>query len=182
MGKLELIIGPMFASKSTELISTINRYISIGMSVLVINNHLNSRYGTSKISTHDKKIYEGCFNLQYLKDIYKLEQYPKINVIVIEELQFFPDAYNVITNILDTTDKIVIAAGLIGDSERNPFGDVLRLIPHAETLKHLTAFCKKCNNGTIGQFTKRLSNNKDTIAIGSDDMYITVCRKHYLQD
>jgi thymidine kinase len=182
MGKLELIIGPMFASKSTELISAVNRYMSIGMSVLVINNHLNKRYGSEKISTHDNRIFDGCYNLKNLADIFELKEYNDVDVIVIEELQFFPDAFDIITFIVDNTNKIIIAAGLIGDSNRNPFGDVLRLIPHAEKIKHLTAFCKRCNNGTLAQFTKRLTDDKEKIIIGTSDLYIAVCRKHFLEN
>jgi len=181
MGRLELIIGPMFASKSTELIRNINRYSSIGMNILVINHKLNTRYNTNGISTHDKHKFENCVILENLHDIFSddlIDIYNNANVIIIEELQFFKDAYNVITNIVDNTDKIIIAAGLVGDVNRKPFGDVLLLIPHAEKIIHLSALCKKCGDGTLAPFTIRKIDSEDQIQVGIDDLYESVCRKH----
>jgi thymidine kinase len=105
----------------------------------------------------------------------------KNDVIIIEELQFFTDAYESIVKWCDINNKIVIAAGLDGDFLRNPFGDVLRLIPHAEKVTKLSALCKKCGDGTLAHFTKRITNDNQTTLVGSDDIYEAVCRKHFLK-
>ena len=68
-GKLELIIGPMFSGKSTELIRHANRYISIGKKVLAINHSFNKRYGSDKITTHDNKIFNDCVIVDNLDDL-----------------------------------------------------------------------------------------------------------------
>ena len=77
--------------------------------------------------------------------------------------------------------KKIIAAGLVSDFLRNPFGDVLKLIPHAEEVIKLNALCKKCKDGTKASFTKRIVNNNSKIIVGSDCCYEAVCRKHYLE-
>lgn len=180
MGYLELIIGPMYAGKSTELIRIINRYKCLNKNIIIVNHTLNNRYGSDGITTHNKEKVDNCISVSKLSDIAQ-PLIDNCNVIIIEELQFFPDAYDNIIDWCDTKEKIVIAAGLDGDFLRNPFGDVLRLIPHAEKITKLCALCKKCGDGTIANFSKRTINNKEKTLIGSDDLYEAVCRKHYLE-
>ena len=77
--------------------------------------------------------------------------------------------------------KHVICAGLDGDFNRQPFGDVLRLIPHCDDIIKLKALCKRCGNGTPALFSKRIVNNSKTTLVGSNDCYEAVCRMHYLE-
>lgn len=180
VGRLELIIGPMFASKSTELIKIFNRYKSIGKNILSINHSFNNRYNSNNITSHDNYHIFDSVNLDSLINIYSLNEYASADIIIIEELQFFNDAYNVIIDIVDHTDKIVICAGLSGDYLRNEFGDILKLIPHAEKITKLSAFCKDCSDGTEAHFTKKITDDNDLIKVGSNEFFKPVCRKHYL--
>lgn len=186
-GSLELIIGPMYAGKSTELIRLINRFKCLGKNVLVINHSFNNRYGSSSLTTHNRDSFDECIILERLCDILKeenvedFEKFNKADVIVIEELQFFTDAYGSIVEWIDHLGKCVVAAGLDGDAKKQPFGDVLRLIPHAEKVRKLNALCKRCGDGTKAHFSKRTTLEDETILVGSDDVYEAVCRKHYLE-
>ena len=177
-GYLELIIGPMYAGKSTELIRIINRYKFLKKNIIIINHVFNNRYGTSGLSTHNKETIEKCIILENLEDIDK-EILTKCDVIIIEELQFFNNAKDTIINWCDNLNKSVIAAGLDGDFMKNPFGDVLSLIPHAEKITKLNALCKKCGNGTLAHFTKRIISDDKKMLVGSDEIYEAVCRYHF---
>lgn len=183
-GRLELIIGPMYASKSTEVIRRVNRYRAKNLKVLVVNHTINNRYNSEHITTHDSVELKCCAivsKLHELLDDYK-EEYNEAEIIVIEELQFFDDAFEFITKALDKDNKQVIAAGLISDFERKPFGQVLDLIPHAEEIMHLKAYCALCEELTDGVFTKRIiKENTEQVLVGTKETYITVCRYHYLQ-
>ena len=179
-GYLELIIGPMYAGKSTELIRIINRYKCLKKNIITINHAFNDRYGTTGLSTHNKEVVYDCIILDKLKNL-EQDILFKNDVIIIEELQFFDDAYEVIIDWCDNHKKIVIAAGLDGDFMRNPFGDVLKLIPHAEKITKLCALCKKCGDGTTANFTKRITISNEKTLVGSDDIYEAVCRKHFLE-
>ena len=53
------------------------------------------------------------------------ELYEKADVIIIEEIQFFKDAFEIINKVVDIDNKVVVAAGLVSDFNREPFGDVL---------------------------------------------------------
>jgi len=178
-GRLELLIGPMFACKSTELIKTANRYKSIGMKILAVNHSINNRYNSNKITTHDRAVLDDCIVVEYLSEVLQHDRFKNAHIIIIEELQFFKDAFKIITEMVDKHGKIVVAAGLAGSSKREPFGDVLRLIPHAEKVIQLFALCKICADGTRGHFTKSITDKTDEIMVGADELYIPVCRKHY---
>lgn len=180
IGYLELIIGPMYAGKSTELIRIINRYKCLNKNIIVINHKLNNRYGSTELTTHNKDKIEHCIILEKLKDLDK-EILLKTDVIIIEELQFFEDSYDSIINWCDIYKKSVIAAGLDGDFLRQPFGDVLRLIPHAEKVTKLNALCKSCGDGTLAHFSKRIIKDSEKTLVGSNDIYHAVCRKHFLE-
>ena len=76
----------------------------------------------------------------------------------------------------------MVVAGLSGDSERRPFGDILKLIPLADEFVQLTALCSLCRDGTIAQFSKYIGSATKTenqIAVGGSDSYIPVCRRHF---
>ena len=182
-GYFKLIIGPMYAGKSTELLRSINKYKILNKKIVVINHIINNRYGSTKLITHDKKEYDDCIILENLGDLeqnYK-DIFESCDVIIIEELQFFKDAYSNIVKWLDIDNKMIIAAGLDGDFMRKPFGDVLNLIPHANKVFKLNALCTKCCNGTKAEFTKRTCAEQEITLVGSNDIYEAVCRKHYLE-
>jgi thymidine kinase len=179
-GYLELIIGPMYAGKSTELLRIINRFKCLKKNIIVINHSLNNRYGSNGLTTHNNEKMEKCIILNELKEL-DINLIKSTDVIIIEELQFFNDAFDLVTSWVDNFHKIVIAAGLDGDFNREPFGDVLKLIPHCDKITKLNSLCTKCSNGTIALFTKRITNDIDKTLIGSNGIYEAVCRKHFLE-
>ncbi len=183
---LQLFIGPMYAGKSSELIRQIQRYEILNKNVLVINHTINNRYGSNTITTHTKMSYDDCIIVSKLSEIYEnndfKQRFNNAHVIVIEELQFFSDAYDNIVNWCDNHGKHVIAGGLDGDFRRAPFGDVLRLIPHAEKVVKLSALCKRCCDGTPANFTMRITKDESQTVVGSADVYEAVCRKHFLEN
>ena len=182
IGYLKIIIGPMFAGKSTELLRIINMYKILNKKILIINHNINKRYDqpNSSIVTHDRNKIDNCLAVTSLNEI--SDEFIQLHdVIIVEELQFFEDAYINIVKMVDNFKKHVICAGLDGDFNRQPFGDVLRLIPHCDDIVKLKALCKKCGDGTPALFSKRIVNNDKTTLVGSNDCYEAVCRMHYLE-
>ena len=181
MGHLSVLIGCMFAQKTTELMRRVRRFQSIGSSVLIVNYIADKRYGTDCIASHDKdKISAKC--VEKLKEIDEYVQSGMYSVIAIDEGQFFTDLFEYVTSWADNCDVHIIVAGLDGTSDRTPFGDMLRLIPHAEEVERLNALCALCANGTIATYTKYFSKDtvkKDDVLIGGAESYYPVCRKHY---
>jgi len=179
VGYLTVIMGCMFAQKTTELLKRIRRYESIGYKVLVVNFHHDTRYGNDCISSHDIDKHPAR-PIAMLNEICD-DDIKKYNVIIIDEGQFFPDLYKKVTEWVDKYPVHVVVSGLDGDSERSPFGDLLRLIPHSEEVVRLNAYCSKCRDGTIAHFSCRLKQSKEQISIGAADKYAPMCRRHYLK-
>lgn len=179
MGHLTLLIGCMFAQKTTELLRRIRRYKSIGYSVLVVNYAEDTRYGNNKIASHDLDSYEAR-NARMLEEVKEDVESGKYNVLVIDEGQFFKDLHEKVTQWSDNLPIHIIVAGLDGDSERRPFGDMLKLIPYAEKVERLTAFCAICKDGTSAHFSKYVAGSKESqVEIGGADRYLPVCRMHF---
>ena len=175
MGYISLLLGCMFAQKTTELLRRVKRYKSIGYNVLIVNFIQDTRYGTNCVASHDKET-EKALCVEKLESIDCLVRSGDYNVVVIDEGQFFVDLHKYVSCWADELPIHIVVAGLDGTSEREPFGDMLRLIPCAEEVERVNAFCGICRNGTIGIFSKYLGS--DTGTIGNN--YIPVCRKHYL--
>ena len=185
-GKIELVIGCMYSGKSTELQRRIRRFLSIQKKVMVIKHASDTRYDNGcYLSTHDRtKI--PCISvnkLDFIKtkepnELYKI--FIESDVIVVEEGQFFPDLLEMIVYSADIMKKHCIIGGLNGDFQRNPFGDINLLVPHAESIHKLSALCVICNDGTAAHFSKRITESQDQVLVGSEGDYIPVCRMHYL--
>ena len=178
MLQYEIIIGPMFSGKSTELYRRINRYRCIDKNVLVINHKNDTR--TGGISTHDGKEY----NAIKLDDSGLMElSVEGIDVIGIDEAQFFNNLREFILK-CERYNIIIVVAGLDATSDRVPFGDynILNTIPLCNRIDKLSAMCMVSKDGTLASFSKRISGDEGEVCIGAGDKYIAVCREKFLCD
>jgi thymidine kinase len=178
-GRLDLVLGPMFSGKSTKLIEFVDRYESINKKVLKITHPIDDRYGSNVISSHNK-IQRSCISLSDLEKVFELNEYTDSEIIIVEEGQFYQGLVKFVKKVVDKDNKHLIISGLNGDCKREAFGEILDLIPLCDDVQKLTAFCKECNDGTLGVFTKRIIESNDKILVGNDNLYMPVCRFHYL--
>ena len=190
---LEIILGGMYAGKTSRLVEIYKQCVFCNISVAVINHSLDNRYGDELLSTHDQ-IKIPCIKTDKLMDVWtndiKLEDsidlIPRINdkfkialsnVILINEGQFFPDLEEFVRILLDNGKQIYVC-GLDGDFERKKFGKLLDLIPLCDKVTKLTSLCSLCKNGTPGIFSKRISEETEQTVVGTTN-YIPVCRNCY---
>ena len=176
-GRIELVMGPMFAGKSTELLKIINYYRILEKNLFIINHKLDNRYGTNSIISHDKKSFPSNNCLTLMENI-QTDTYHTCDVIIIEEAQFFEDL-KVFVELSLMNNKTIYVAGLDGDSFMKPFGQILDLIPLCDSIKKLSALCVICKDGTPANFTKRIVENQEQKLIGSFESFIPVCRVHH---
>jgi thymidine kinase len=177
-GKLELYIGPMFSGKSTELIKKVRLYKIINKKVLILKPNIDTRYDVNRIVSHNGEK-EDCYVIDDLENM-SLETIITYDIIIIDEGQFFKSLKKMCLLWVEKYNKHVIIGGLDGDFQRNPMGEILELIPYADKYQKLCALCKYCNDGTKAIFSKRIMNNQDQVLIGGADLYVSVCRYHYL--
>lgn len=177
-GTIELIMGPMFSGKSTELLRKIRRYSYQKRSTVVVSYIFDTRYSKSEelISTHDKTHYPAIKTgqLKTIKD--KLYDY---DVIGVDEGQFYPDLIEVVEE-LANIGKTVIISCLSGNFKREPFEAVTKLIPKCEKIQLLTAICSSC--GCEATYTFRTIRNEDEVLIGGEESYKPACRLCYMKN
>lgn len=185
-GYLELILGPMFSGKTTQIIQIHNNYSYIGKKVVVINFSDDKRYHDTMLSTHDRKMIP-CILSDNLVDNWSNTlnpYYSEINeadVILINEGQFFKGLKEVVIDMIEKQGKIVYICGLDGDFKRQKFGELLDLIPYCDKVTKLTSLCSVCRNGKKGLFSCRVTKETAQVVIGSDN-YKPLCRSCYLHN
>ena len=171
-GKLNLIIGPMYSGKTSELIRRYRRYNIGGKKCLLIKYFEDDRYNKNKVVTHDNLKCE-AINTNELSQLD--DQVKKYDVICIDEIQFYPDSA-FFCDKWANQGLIIEACGLNGDFNRMPFEQISLLIPKVDNLLHLTAIDKQ--NGKEAPFTIRLTNDKQQKVIGGYDIYNVVSREN----
>ncbi len=177
-GRIDLILGPMFAGKTTQLIRMIKTYESKQKTCLILNHTLDSRFTTDAclISHNQNKIQ--AKKITKIEEIIQNKIYEAYDVVAIDEAQFFPDIAEG-TDFLANEGKIVLVSGLDGNFLRKPFIDLMNLIPLAETVTKLHAYCANCSSKA--SFTKRVNSEKSEILIGDHQVYVPLCRKCYFK-
>lgn len=175
-GYLHLFLGPMFSGKTSALVQKYRTYSRTGFKVIVINHALDVRYSSSHLSTHDATTVP-CTFASHLKDMSDLIK--DVDVVLINEGQFFDDLKETVLDWVDNKMKIVYVCGLDGTSDRTPFGQILSLIPYADSYEKLRSICEACGKKDA-PFTyrdKTQSNGQD-IQVGVKE-YKPMCRTCY---
>jgi thymidine kinase len=177
-GKLELIIGPMFSGKSTEILRRIRLLQVINKKVLIIKASIDNRYTLDKITTHNFDSVD-CIVVSRLDEITDI-MIMQYDAVVVDEGQFIPDLKTTVVRWLENYNLDIIVAGLDGDYMKNPIGNILELITHSDKVVKLCSLCNVCKDGTLAPFTFRTIISSDVILVGGAESYIPVCRAHYL--
>jgi len=172
-GRLELIFGPMFAGKTSEMLRRIRRQKIAGQRCLLVKYAADARYSQTCVATHDQQSVpaEAVSRLIELSD--SIDDY---DVIGIDEGQFYPDIHEEVERYLSMGKAVVISA-LDGTFEQKPFREVLRLISMADRVTKLNAVCMICYENA--PFTQRISSDREVEKIGGSELYRPVCRACY---
>lgn len=174
MGKLNLILGPMYSGKTSTLLARYLRYKVAGKKCLLIKFKDDERYSKNKIVTHNF-IEEDAISCSLLSEYDTLVK--EFDIILIDEIQFYKDS-SIYCDKWANEGKIIEASGLNGDFKRKPFEQISLLIPLCDSITHLTAVDKE--NGEDAPFTARLGGESKQTLIGGDDLYKAVSRVNYI--
>ncbi len=186
-GFLEVITGPMFAGKTTELIKRIERQIFAKRKAALFKPAIDNRYSESEVVAHNGLRYDAFViptdgkGVEMIEDITKKEGF---EVIGIDEVQFFPMPVVEMLNRLADDGVYVIASGLNLDFKGDPFPVTKELLVRADNIVYLTAICTVC--GAPATRTQRLINGKPAprdspvILVGGRESYEARCRKHHI--
>jgi len=180
-GQINLILGCMFAYKTSELIRRYNRYSIGGKKCIMIKYKNDVRYDSEMVVTHDN-IRVNAIVCEYLFEADKIVE--AYDVICIDEVQFYKDAH-IFCDKWANTGKIVEVCGLNGTFERKPFKIISKLIPLAENITFLTAICKETgNDAAYSQLNTDTNgiNEKTSELIGGSDKYSASDRQTYFKN
>lgn len=180
---VRVVVGPMFAGKTSEIQKVVRRYACLGKKVLVLTCSIDNRYqeDVTALVNHDRNTVPArAVGPTDLMSVLGWEEFAAATAVVIDEAQFFQGCLiDFVRAAVDIHHKHVVAVGLDSDAERRPFGDVLALIAQADTVEKITALCRECGDGTPAIFTRALGARDAQVAVGGADMYEPVCRKHF---
>lgn len=181
-GWIEVICGCMFAGKTEELIKRIKVLEYAKQNVVAIKPTMDNRYSEDMIASHSGSLIKCiCVDVHDLESIEKLVKDKSIDVVVIEEVQFFDEGIVEICEKLANSKKRVIVAGLDTDFKGEPFKIMADLLARAEFITKLSAVCSKC--GAPATKTQRLINGEPAkytdpiILVGASECYEARCRK-----
>jgi len=175
--KLVVNVGSMFAGKSTELVRQGERHLLAGHTVVYIKPELDDRYSEDEIVTHDGQKAtamtiktDGC--------PVDFEQFDKIycsDVILIDEIQFFPENFITDISFFLGLGKVVYIAGLDMDYTGDPFLITANLMAMADEVIKFKAVCKECGDDSYVSAKESLSDER--LEVGGTDLYKPLCRK-----
>jgi thymidine kinase len=178
---IDVIVGPMFAGKTEEIIREYRRANVAGLTVEVLKPYIDNRYKEDQVVSHNKTIIEA---VPVADSRHVLEKVmPDVDLLILDEVQFFDsNIVNVVQQIADRGTRVV-CAGLDLDFRAEPFGCVGSLLCKATNVLKLTAICTICNAPATR--SQRLINGKPAkygdpiVVVGADESYQARCRSHY---
>lgn len=170
-GWIEVICGSMFSGKTEELLRRLRRAKIARQRVEIFKPEIDKRYDEVEVVSHDQnKISSTPVPLS--SHILLLAN--NVDVIGIDEAQFFDNELPAVVKQLADNGVRVIIAGLDMDYTGLPFGPMPRLLAMAEYITKVHAICMHC--GDLAHISHRIVDNKSQVLVGEKESYIPLCR------
>ncbi|MGB0887773.1 MAG: thymidine kinase [Vicingaceae bacterium] len=170
-GWIEVVCGSMFSGKTEELIRRMKRAKFAKQNVEIFKPGIDTRYDDEKVVSHDaNEIHStpvpSSSNIPILAN--------SVDVVGIDEAQFFDDGLVAICNQLANSGVRVIVAGLDMDFKGNPFGPMPGIMANAEYVTKVHAICMHC--GDLANHSHRIVEKDELVLLGEVDEYEPLCR------
>lgn len=176
-GWIEVICGSMFSGKTEELIRRLKRAQFAHHSVAIFKPAVDNRYHESDIVSHDGVRIKSIVVTQAEAVLSKTEG---IDVVGIDEIQFFEQDIVRVVQELALRQTRVICAGLDMDFNKNGFGPMPELLAQADYVTKVHAICSVC--GDMANYSYRKVASQETVVLGEKDVYEPRCRACYQRD
>ena len=171
-GWIEVVCGSMFSGKTEELLRRLKRAYYARQHYVLFKPEKENRYAEKAVVSHDENSME-CIVLGSPDDM--LKYCDGIEVIGVDEAQFFDQSLVRVCSELANAGKRVIIAGLDMDYLGRPFGPIPELLAIAEFVTKVHAVCPHCGN--LASHSYRFAESEETILLGATDSYEPRCRK-----
>ncbi|MDO5322226.1 MAG: thymidine kinase [Bacteroidia bacterium] len=170
-GCIEVVCGSMFSGKTEELIRRLRRAQFANQKIAIFKPQIDTRYSDMEVVSHD---FHKITSTPIKVPMEMLDVGPEIEVVGIDEAQFFDYTLVEACQQLANRGIRVIAAGLDTDYLGKPFGPMPLLMAVAEDVQKVHAICVKCGN--LANHSHRLSKSKELVVLGEKDTYEPLCR------
>jgi len=173
-GWIEVIVGSMFSGKTEELIRRLKRAKFARQNVEIFKPIIDVRYSSEEVVSHDANAIlstpvNSAGNILLLTG--------NVDVVGIDEAQFFDNGLVEVCNTLANNGIRVIVAGLDMDYRGKPFGPIPDLLATAEYVTKVHAICMRCGN--LANHSFRKSSSEKLVLLGEKDEYEPLCRSCY---
>ncbi len=175
-GSVEVIAGSMFSGKTEELIRRLRRAKFAGLRVEIFKPSVDVRYSETNVVSHDEKSIMST-PVQNATSILLLAS--GVEVVGIDEAQFFDESLiEVCTKLADTGTRVIVA-GLDMDFQGRPFGPMPALMAVAEYVSKVHAICVRCGN--LAHYSHRKTKDEKVVVLGEKDIYEPLCRSCFIK-
>lgn len=173
-GWIEVICGSMFSGKTEELIRRLKRAQFAKQRIEIFKPVVDTRYDNEMVVSHDANEIRStpvpvASNIRLLAN--------DVDVVGIDEAQFFDDEIVAVCNDLANRGIRVIVAGLDMDFKGNPFGPMPALMATAEYVTKVHAICTR--TGNLANYSFRKATNEDIVFLGETQEYEPLSRAAY---
>jgi len=170
-GWVEVICGSMFSGKTEELIRRLKRAEYAKLQVEIFKPLIDTRYSEEDVVSHDSTTIRST-PVELSGNILLLTG--NVDVVGIDEAQFFDNNLVDVCNQLANNGIRVIVAGLDMDYLGKPFGPIPALMAEAEYITKVHAICMTCGN--LAQYSHRIAKSDKLVLLGETDEYEPLCR------
>jgi thymidine kinase len=174
-GRIEAISGGMFSGKSEELVRRLRRAAIARQTVQVFKPAADARHDPERLITRDKRELEAVSVACSCELRQKL--LPEVQVVGIDEAQFFDDGLvDLVCELADSGVRVIVA-GLDLDYLRRPFGPMPLILALAEYVDKVHAVCMRC--GAPAHYSQRMAGGGEQLQLGDTESYEARCRRCY---
>lgn len=173
-GRIEVICGSMFSGKTEELIRRLKRAKFARQKVEIFKPALDTRYSQEEVVSHDSN---HILSTPIESSASILLLATDVDVVGIDEAQFFDDELPAVCNELVRRGTRVIIAGLDMDFKCQPFGPMPALMALADEVTKVHAICVRCGN--LAYVSHRTVENDKLVLLGEKMEYEPLCRDCY---
>lgn len=185
MAQLYYRYSTMNAGKSIELIKVAYNYEERGKKVLALTPSVDDRYGVGVISSRigiTREAFAISEDTNILELFMRESKKDNIDCVLVDECQFLKKHHvQELVEIVDSCDVPVLAYGLKNDFKNELFEGSYYMLVYADKIEEIKTICWCGRKATMvarivdGKFVK----TGEQIVVGGNDMYISLCRKHY---
>lgn len=166
----------MFSGKTEELIRRMKRAKFAKQRVEIFKPAIDTRYDEVKVVSHDAN---EIISTPVPSSSNILLLTSEVDVVGIDEAQFFDDGLVDVCNHLANSGIRVIAAGLDMDFRGKPFGVIPQLLATAEYVTKVHAICMRC--GSLANHSHRLAGGDSLVQLGETESYEPLCRDCFFE-